>query len=150
MVKQASSTSFHTAMRRLGFERSPGGVYRDSPEVRQICSAGISRANMLASVTLGLWIFRLSDAVPNVCFQCHIYGSLGSICPVFRNLRVITGATDFAAWRELIECADEIAKEIDTLLTAESLIRAYAEGRFAACLVRKEARAFLRQESEAG
>lgn len=143
----ASATSFHTALRGRGFERGTGGVYRDSPEVRAICSAGVSRKNTLASVSFGLWIFELSDVPPETYNKCHIYGSLGSIHPRFKNLRIVAGAADDDAWRELVDCAGAIADEIDSLLTVGNIVRAFAQGRFAGCLIRKEARAFLTARS---
>jgi hypothetical protein len=138
-----SAASFQTVLAARGFERGPGGVYRDSPEVRTVCSAGVSRVNSLASVSVGFWLFALPGPAPRSFNQCHVYGGLGAIFPMFSSLRVVAGAKDHLSWRELIDSADEIVQQIDSLATTRDLACAFGEGRLDHCLIRKEARALL-------
>ena len=144
MTKATRPRSFHDALVRAGCTRGKEGVFKDSSEVRVVCSAGVSRKNMLADVTIGFWVFQLSDAPPPEFFHhCHIYGALGTVVPKFSKLRVVTGQSDEESWRELADNSEQIAEELERLLTTQALQHAFNQGRFANCLIRKEARAFL-------
>lgn len=150
--RQANARAFHAALVRIGFVRIKEGVARDSSEARVICSAGVSRKSLLADVTVGFWLHQLSDSPPPQFFHhCHIYGSLGSVVPRFRGLEVVKGRRDEEAWQELIDNSEEIADALESLLTIPALQRAFDQGRFAECMILKEARAFLKHgDSESG
>lgn len=148
VTRQASPRLFYAALVRAGFTRGKEGAFKDSPEVRVICSAGVSRKNMLSSVTVGFWIHQLSNSPPPQFFNhCHIYGSLGSVVPRFNDLEAVEGHSNEDAWQELIGSSKEIAEELGSLLTTLALRHAFAQGRFADCLILKEARAFLQREA---
>jgi len=144
VTRQASPRLFHAALVGAGFTRGKEGVFKDSSEVRVICSAGVSRKNMLAGVTVGFWIYQLSkDPSPEFFHHCHIYGSLGTVVPKFNNLEVIAGRSSADAWQELVENSFDIAEELATLMTSSALRHAYTQDLFAHCLILKEARGFL-------
>ena len=143
MTNPVTPRLFHAALAMRGFRSLRNSAYKDSAEVRAICSAGISRKNTLASVSLGFWMFELSGLAPETYNRCHIYGSIGSIIPRFRGLQAVSGQSSSAAWQELINHTDDIADAIDSHLSINSLNIAFRHGFFKHCLILKEARMFL-------
>lgn len=148
MARQATARAFHAELIKAGFISVKEGVAKDSPEIRVICSAGVSKKSLLADVTVGFWIYQLANLnPPQFFYHCHIYGSLGTVAPKFADLRVVKGQRYAQDWLELIDISEEIANELASLLTIQSIQRAYVQGRFDRCLVLKEAREFLNSRS---
>jgi hypothetical protein len=146
MRKATFRREFHTALRRQGFRTTEtGDVFIESAEVRAICSAGTSRKSGITSVSLGFWLTQFAtNNPPNVHWHCHIYGSLGTMLPLFGNMVLSVSRDEEAAMEAIIGRSMEIAEQIGQLLSVKALVAGYKQGRFSQAMILKDAREFLK------
>lgn len=132
----------------VGSQTHGGQAIKDSSDVRVIVRAGTDAVSHGLSVSFGLFLKSIAATPPEVYHHCHIYGGVGNLAPRLHALDLELYRKSADAMTAYLDAVPvELTPALEDLFDVQKVAEALERGTFSRCLILREARAWLTDDS---